>query len=153
MLRDQLSALLEPLIEDLGYELVWLDHQPQGRGSLVRLYIDAVGGIDLGDCERVSREVSAALDVADPIPGNYRLEVSSPGSDRPLAKPEHFERFAGSRVRVQTHRPIDGRRRFVGQLKGLEAGHVVVEVDGVPFRLPLEQVDRARLAPDYGKES
>jgi ribosome maturation factor RimP len=148
MLRDRLSALLEPLIEDLGYELVLLELMPQGRDSLVRLYIDRVGGIGLADCEIVSREVSAALDVADPIQGSYRLEVSSPGSDRPLVKPEHFERFSGSRVRVQMQRSIDGRRRFVGRLQGMESGNIVVDVDGQAFRLPMDQIERARLAPE-----
>src|SRR5690349_16374703 len=148
MLRDRLSALLEPLIEDLGYELVLLEHMPQGRGSLLRLYIDRIGGIGLEDCEIVSREVSAALDVADPVTGSYRLEVSSPGDDRPLVKPAHFERFAGERVRIQMQRPIDGRRRFVGRLQGMESGNIVVDVDGQVFRLPMEQIERARLAPE-----
>jgi ribosome maturation factor RimP len=149
MLRERVAGLLEPLVADLGYELVQLEMQPQGRGSLIRLYIDKPDGVDLGDCERVSREVSAALDVADPIASSYRLEVSSPGLDRPLAKPEHYRRFAGSRAKVQLIAPVDGRRRFAGLLKGLDGEDVLLEVDGELFRLPLGQVERAKLVPDF----
>jgi ribosome maturation factor RimP len=100
-LQERVQALLEPLVEGLGYELVCLELHGSGAHALLRLYIDAPQGIGLDDCERVSREVSAALDVADPISGSYRLEVSSPGLDRPLAKPEHFRRFAGRQAKLQ----------------------------------------------------
>jgi ribosome maturation factor RimP len=116
----------------------------------MRLYIDKPEGVDLGDCEYVSREASAALDVADLFSGSYRLEISSPGLDRPLAKPEHFRRFAGNRVRIQLRLPIDGKRRFVGRLLGLEDGSVLMEVDGRTCSLPLEQVEKARIVPEYG---
>jgi ribosome maturation factor RimP len=151
ILRDRVVALLEPLIEGLGYELVHVELHGQGPGSLLRLYIDKENGIDLGDCERVSREVSAALDVADPIQSSYRLEVSSPGMDRPLAKPEHYRRFAGRMAKLQTQLPVDGRRRFSGQLKGLDQDDVLMDVDGRLFRLPLAQIERARLVPEFDK--
>jgi ribosome maturation factor RimP len=149
MLQERVQALLEPLVENLGYELVCLELHGSGQNSLLRLYIDAPQGIGLADCERVSREVSASLDVADPISGNYRLEVSSPGLDRPLAKPEHYRRFIGRQAKVQMRIPVDGRRRFAGRLLGLEQDEIVIEIDGSHYRLPLEQVDKARLVPEF----
>jgi ribosome maturation factor RimP len=151
MMQERVLALLEPLVESLGYELVCLELHGSGQHSLLRLYIDAPQGIGLEDCERVSREVSATMDVADPISGSYRLEVSSPGLDRPLAKPEHFRRFAGREAKVQMRVPVDGRRRFAGRLLGIEQDQVVIEVDGSSFRLPLEQVEKARLVPEYDR--
>jgi ribosome maturation factor RimP len=151
MLQERVQALLEPLVEELGYELLCIELHGAGKHSLLRLYIDAPQGIGLDDCERVSREASAALDVADPIAGQYRLEVSSPGLDRPLVKPEHFRRFAGSQARVQLRLPLEGRRRFVGRLVGVEQDEVVMDVDGSRYRLPLEQVEKARLVPEYGR--
>ena len=152
MMQEQVQALLEPLVEKLGYELVCLELQGSGQNSLLRLYIDAPQGIGLEDCERVSREVSATMDVADPISGSYRLEVSSPGLDRPLAKPEHFRRFAGRQAKLQMRAPVEGRRRFAGRLLGLEQNEIVIEVDGSSFRLPLEQVEKARLVPEYAAD-
>ena len=99
-LRERLWALLEPLLTRLGYELVELDYAPGHGRSLLRLYIDAQAGVGLDDCERVSREVSSLLDVEDPIPSAYTLEVSSPGFDRLLRTRAHFGRFVGSRVFV-----------------------------------------------------
>ena len=149
MLQERVQALLEPLVESLGYELVCLELLGSGSNALLRLYIDGPQGIGLEDCERVSREVSATMDVANPISGSYRLEVSSPGLDRPLAKPEHFQRYAGRQAKVQMRMPIEGRRRFAGRLLGLEQDEIVIEVDGSSFRLPLEQVEKARLVPEY----
>ncbi len=151
MVQEQVQVLLEPLVESLGYELVCLELQGSGSNALLRLYIDGPQGIGLEDCERVSREVSATMDVADPISSSYRLEVSSPGLDRPLAKPEHFQRFVGRQAKVQMRVPLDGRRRFAGRLLGLEQNEIVIEVDGSSFRLPLEQVEKARLVPEYNR--
>lgn len=153
MSQERVQALLEPLVENLGYELVCLELAGAGNNTLLRIYIDVPqaveSGIGLEDCERVSREVSATLDVADVISSSYRLEVSSPGLDRPLVKPEHFRRFAGKAARIQTRVAIDGRRRFAGQLLGIEDGTVVMEVDGASFRLPLGQIEKARLVPEF----
>jgi ribosome maturation factor RimP len=151
--QDRLQALLEPLVESMGYELVLLEFSPHKGSAMVRLFIDAPGGITLGDCEKVSREVEGVLDVEDPIPQNYRLEVSSPGLDRPLVKPAHYERFAGSVVKVQLLAPKAGRRKFQGVLKGLKDGHVVLDTaDAGTVELALDQVERARLVPDYESE-
>ncbi len=147
MTGDELSNLLEPAIERLGYELVDAEVRLGSKGGLVRLFIDKPEGIDLDDCEKVSLAVSALLDVEDPIPGNYNLEVSSPGLDRKLTKVEHFQRFTGKTVKVQMRIPIAGRRRFRGTLVASDADNIVVEVDGESHRLPLKTIDTARLVP------
>lgn len=138
--------LLEPAIEGLGYELVELEHRAGNRG-LVRLYIDHPDGIGLDDCEQVSHEVSALLDVSDPLPGKYVLEVSSPGEDRVLRKPQHFAAFTGERIRVELTTEHEGRRRYTGSLVGIEDEEVLVESDGELVRLQLGAIARARLAP------
>jgi ribosome maturation factor RimP len=150
MTRDELANLLEPTVERLGYELVDLEVRLGGKGGLVRLYIDKPDGIDLDDCEKVSLAVSALLDVEDPVPGNYNLEVSSPGLDRKLTKVEHFQRFEGETVKVQLRFPIEGRRRFRGTLVSSNDENIVVEVDGESFSLPLKTIDTARLVPAAG---
>ena len=144
-MRETLLKLLEPALEALGYELVELEFPPH----LLRIYIDREGGVTVDDCEIVSRQVSAVLDVEDPIPGAYTLEVSSPGLDRPLRKQADFIRFAGERAKVELALPKDGRRRFTGTLKGCEAGEVLIEVDGEDHRLPLADIDKARLVPEF----
>ena len=147
MLRDQLSELLAPIVTDLGYELWELTYAPRAGGALLRLYIDSPHGISLDDCERVSRSVSEALDAADPIPGQYTLEVSSPGLDRVLRTKAHFERFAGEQVRLEMLNPVEGRKRFAGRLTEVGERDVTLEVDGVRVNLPLEGIRTARLAP------
>ena len=147
MTGDELRALLEPAVERLGYELVDLEVRLGGGSGLVRVFIDKPAGIDLDDCEKVSLAVSALLDVEDPVPGNYNLEVSSPGLDRKLTKPAHFQRFAGETVKVQMRFPIEGRRRFRGTLVSSDDENIVVEVDGESHSLPLKTIDTARLVP------
>ena len=147
MTGDELAKLLEPTVERLGYELVDLEVRLGGKGGLVRVFIDKPDGIDLDDCEAVSRAVSALLDVEDPVPGNYNLEVSSPGLDRKLTKVEHFQRFEGETVKVQMRFPIKGRRRFRGTLVSSDDENIVVDVDGESHSLPLKTIDTARLVP------
>ena len=144
-MRETLLKILEPAVNGLGYELVELEFQ----GKLLRLYIDQAQGVTLDDCEKVSRQVGAVLDVADPIPGHYTLEVSSPGLDRPLRKPADFTARVGQRARIELTLPLDGRRRFAGTLHGLENDAVLIEVDGALFRLPLGQIAKARLVPEF----
>ncbi|MEJ2257714.1 MAG: ribosome maturation factor RimP [Woeseiaceae bacterium] len=146
MTKDEIAKLLEPVVERLGYELVDVEVRLGGNG-LLRLYIDQPEGVDLEDCENVSRAVSALLDVEDPLPGNYNLEISSPGLDRKLTKVEHFQRFMGETVKVQTRFPIEGRRRFRGTLVSSDDENIVVEVDGESHSLPLKTIDTARLVP------
>lgn len=145
-----ISKLLEPAVRSLGYELVGVEYRSgvQG-GGLLRIYIDSEQGITVDDCQTVSYQVSGLLDVEDPIPGHYTLEVSSPGSDRLLFKRQDYERFAGSLVKLRLVFPLDGRRKFKGRLQGLEGENVVIEQDGDPISLPLDQIEQARLVPEY----
>ncbi len=144
--NETLRQLLEPTVAALGYELLDVEHRSGGNG-LLRVYIDQPQGIGLDDCERVSEQVSALLDVEDPIAGHYTLEVSSPGSNRVLNKPVHFERFAGERVKVQLKLPHEGRRRYTGLLLGIEGAVITLQVDNQPVRLELDWIERAQLAP------
>jgi len=147
MTGDELARLLEPAIERLGYELSDLEAKLGGKGGVVRIFIDHPDGIGLEDCEKVSLAVSAMLDVEDPLPGQYNLEVSSPGLDRKLTKGEHFQRFAGETVKVQMRFPIEGRKRFRGTLVSSDDENIVVEVDGASHSLPMATIDTARLVP------
>ncbi len=145
---ERLQVLLEPSVTDLGYELVDVEYHPAPKGGVLRLYIDAEEGIGLEDCERVSRQVSAVLDVDDPISGHYNLEVSSPGLDRVLRTAEHFERFLGSEVKILLRRGRDGRRKFRGLLKAVDDGRVEVDVDDRSERFEIAEIETARLVPD-----
>jgi ribosome maturation factor RimP len=148
MTGSELAKLLEPTIEGLGYELSDLEARLGGRSGVVRIFIDHPDGISLEDCEKVSLAVSAMLDVEDPLPVQYNLEVSSPGLDRKLTKVEHFQRFAGETVKVQMRFPIEGRKRFRGTLVSSNDENIVVEVDGEPHTLPMATIDTARLVPE-----
>ncbi|MDH3747436.1 MAG: ribosome maturation factor RimP [Gammaproteobacteria bacterium] len=148
MTGDDLTALLEPTIERLGYELADLEASLSGGSCVIRVFIDHPDGIGLDDCEKVSLAVSALLDVEDPVPGHYDLEVSSPGLNRKLTKNEHFQRYTGETVKVQMRFPIAGRKRFRGVLKASDDEHIVVEVDGQSHTLPMETIDTARLVPN-----
>ena len=148
MIVDELRRLIEPTIEGLGYELSDVEVNLGGRDGIVRVFVDRVpDGVGLADCETVSRQLSALLDVEDPIPENYRLEVSSPGLDRRLTKPEHFQRFLGEEVRVKLRFPLDGRSNFRGHLKSGTKDKIEIEVDGVLHQLPIATIDSARLVP------
>lgn len=144
-----LRDLLEPAVTALGCELVGIEYRPSGKHSLLRVYIDKPDGVTVDDCSAVSYQVSGLLDVEDPVPGNYTLEVSSPGLDRPLFQARDFERFAGREVKVRTRFPVAGQRNFRGLLHGLQEQQVVIqEQDGKRVSLPLEQIEQARLVPD-----
>ena len=147
MSRDALVKLLEPAIERLGYELVDIELKLGGRDGMLRVYLDKVDGIDIEDCETVSHQVSAILDVEDALSGHYTLEVSSPGLDRTLTKPAHFERFMGEDVRVKLRFPLEGRRNFKGALKSADEKQIEIEVDGQSHSLPLTMIESARLVP------
>jgi ribosome maturation factor RimP len=146
-LREQLMALAEPLLGQLGYELVDLDYVPGRTRSLLRVFIDRPEGVGIDDCERVSHEFSALLDVEDPVPTAYTLEVSSPGLDRVLRTPAHFARFVGERIWVELKVARDGRRRYTGQLMASDAQAVELKVDGAMVRVALGEISSARLAP------
>ena len=150
-MREALMRLLEPPIEALDYELIDLEFAREGRGGVLRIYIDRKAGaadVTVDDCARVSHAVSQILETNDPIKGHYTLEVSSPGFDRILRTRAHFERFVGERVFAELKLPLDGRRRFVGALKAVSDDTIVVEVDGQAYSLPLDRIQKARLRPD-----
>ena len=154
-----ITELLAPTVEALGLELLGIEYLPMPGGSLLRLYIDRPGaeagaemdgeGVTVDDCEAVSREVSAQLDVEDPISGNYTLEVSSPGLDRPLFTPAHFERFTGEVAKVALKLPQEGRRRLQGRVLGVDGETIRVDVDGQAFEVAHGNVEKARLVPDW----
>lgn len=147
MTRNEIAELLEPTIARLGYELADLEVKVGGKNGILRLFIDSPDGIGLGDCEKVSLAVSTLLDVEDPLPGHYALEVSSPGLDRKLTKVEHFQRFTGETVKVEMRFPIEGRRRFRGTLVSSDDENIVVEMDGESHTLAVATIDTARLVP------
>ena len=151
--REKLVGLIEPLLERLGYEMVDLEFAG-GRGSaMLRVFIDREAGVGIEDCEAVSREVSALLDVHDPVPTGYRLEVSTPGFDRVLRKPAHYARFAGAQVAVELAVPREGRRRYAGRLVRSDENGVELRVDGVAVAFPYREVFRARLVPEWPEQS
>jgi ribosome maturation factor RimP len=148
-LREKLIGLVEPLLVNLGYELVDLELSTGHGSGMLRVYIDRLAGVGIEDCERVSREISALLDVHDPIPTAYRLEVSTPGLERVLRTPAHYARFAGALVEVELVAPREGRRRFKGRLAQVGATAIELTVDGTQVPLAYTDIFRARLVPEW----
>ncbi len=148
---QKLNELLQPLVEDLGYEFVGLEYNTNPKNSLLRIYIDHENGVGIEDCETVSRESAALLDVKDPIRSQYNLEVSSPGLDRPLFTATHYQQFEGCIAQVNLFAPLDGRRKFSGPILGADETSVRIEQDGSEVTLDLSNVVKARLVPDYEK--
>jgi ribosome maturation factor RimP len=146
-IRADLRKLLEPGVQALGFELVDLDVVGQRHHPTLRVYIDSPRGVTVDDCAGVSRQLSAILEVEDPLPGSYTLEVSSPGLDRPLVTLADFRRFTGETVRIRMQAPLAGRRNFTGRLVGLKDNQVVIEADNERFDLAFEEIERARLVP------
>jgi len=150
MRNEELTQLLEPVIADLGLECLGVEYSPSHGNSLIRVYIDAADRpVTVDDCEAVSRQVSATLDVNDPIQGRYTLEVSSPGLDRPLYTPAQFQRFVGQQAKVEVNVPIAGRRRFQGPIRAVDGDVVVLEQDGVDVRFAHDNVHKAKLVPEF----
>jgi len=144
---DRLTRLVEPVVVGMGYELVGVEFDSRQR--TLRVYIDSEKGVLVDDCSKVSHQLSGLLDVEDPIPGNYHLEVSSPGMDRPLFTLDHFGRFQGAMVRIQLLGPIEGRRRFKARLLGV-LGEKIMLLDGeTQFNIPFESIDKARIVPEF----
>jgi len=155
---DKIRLIVEPILVDLGMELVDLEYQHEGRDWVVRIFMDKVGGVTLDDCVDVSREVGAVLEVEDVIRVAYRLEVSSPGLDRPLVKTADYERFAGALVKVKTFEKMDPdgrgheRKTFVGRLVGIADGRVtLLQLDkkGGEVVFSLEEIAKANLEPEF----
>jgi ribosome maturation factor RimP len=141
--------LILPVIEGLDYEFVGAQFGQTESGNTLRVFIDHENGIGVDDCAKVSEQLSAVLDVEEPISGRYVLEVSSPGLDRPLFDEDDFSRFVGQTVKVKTAVPQLGRRRFKGPLREVRDGVAVVEVDGEPYELPIHDIDEANIVPVF----
>lgn len=152
--HDELTELLSPVVTGLarGLECLGVDYSPSFGNSLVRVYIDAAErGITVEDCEAVSREISATLDVNDPIQGQYTLEVSSPGLDRPLFTPQQFARFIGSEVKLSVGLPVDGRRRFRGPILAVAGDKITLQQDGTPIQIVHANIQKANLVAEFAK--
>jgi len=148
---QKLNELLQPLVEDLGYEFVGLEYNSNPKHSVLRVYIDHENGVGIEDCETVSRETAALLDVKDPIRSRYNLEVSSPGLDRPLFTLAHYDEFTGYVAQVNLFAPQDGRRKFSGPILGVNEDSVIIEQDGSKVALGFDNIVKAKLIPDYEK--
>ena len=144
---QQITDMLEPTVTALGFELWGVEYLSQGRHSVLRLYIDSPDGISVDDCATVSGQVEGVLDVEDPISGEYTLEVSSPGMDRPLFTLEQYAGCAGETVEVRLRSPFEGRRKYKGLLKGVEGEDVVIQVEDEEFLLPYGAIEKARVEP------
>jgi ribosome maturation factor RimP len=151
MRRDQthLWELFEPVVKGMGYDLIEIEHFPNPKHGVLRLYIDKEGGVNVDDCSNVSRQVSALIDVEDPVSGQFNLEISSPGADRPLRRLVDFQRFIGSLVKLKTVMPLEGQRNFKGRLLEASEETVVIETDDEEISLPMSTIDKARIVPEY----
>ena len=146
---EHLLALIEPVVEGLGYECVGVEYNPHPKHGLLRIYIDHENGILVDDCTKVSHQISGVLDVEDPITDNYSLEISSPGEDRPFFKLGQFARYAGSTVAVHLFAPVGGRRKITGKIVQVEGDIVTLEENENLFQIPFAAMSKARLVPDY----
>ena len=151
MRRDQthLWELFEPIVSGMGYDLVEIEHFPNPKHGVLRLYIDKEGGINVDDCSSVSRQVGAFIDVEDPVSGQFNLEVSSPGSDRPLRRLKDFQRFVGSMIKLKTAMPLEGQRNFRGRLLAASEETVVIETDTEELSIPMSVVEKTRIVPEF----
>ncbi len=144
---SQVQELIEPAVTALGYELWGIQLLSQGRHSTLRIYIDKPEGINVDDCAAVSHQVSGILDVEDPIKSQYTLEVSSPGMERPLFKLEQYQRYVGVDIALRLRSPVEGRRKFSGLLKAVEADNIIVRIEDEDeeYVLPFESIDKANI--------
>ena len=147
--EQELEALLSPTVTALGLRVWGIEYLAQGQRSVLRIYIDRDEGVTIDDCEKVSKQVSELLDVEGTLTNRYTLEVSSPGLDRLLFKPEQYAESIGETVDVRLNYPFEGRRRVVGALAGLENDEVVVRVEDSEYLIPLNNVQRARIVPRF----
>lgn len=150
---SQIRRVVQPIVEDLGCTLVGVEFRPEGGRNVLWVYIDIDGGVDIDDCARVSTEISAAIDVEDPIPQMYDLRVSSPGVERPLMAVRDFARYAGETAIVQLSESLDGRRKFTGELLAVSDAGVQMRCSDVTYVLPLEAIRRAHLKVDFTPSS
>jgi ribosome maturation factor RimP len=144
-----LTDLIAPVAQALGVDLWGVEYLSHGKQTVVRVYIDSPNGIEVDDCAKVSRQISSVFDVEDPIMGEYNLEVSSPGMDRPLFKLEHYSAYIGEQVKIRLRIPFEGRKNFSGQMTGIESEDIVVAVDNEEYLLPYDLIDKANIVPRF----
>ena len=150
MARDtRLVEMLKPVVESMGFVFWGLELLSQGRQVMLRVYIDHENGITVDHCADVSRQMSAVLDVEDPIAQDYTLEVSSPGMDRPLFELSHYEQSVNEIIELRLRMPFDGRRKFKGRLQGIEEQDIVLLVDNHEYLLPIELIEKAHIVPNF----
>lgn len=147
--HTHLWELFEPVVRGMGYDLIEIEHVPNPKHGVLRLYIDKEDGVNIDDCSAVSEQISALIDVEDPVRGHFNLEVSSPGLDRPLRRLQDFQRFTGSLVKLKTAMPLDGQRNFKGRLLEANEDVLVIETDTEEITLPMSALEKARLVPEY----
>lgn len=148
--EETLKAMIAPVVEALGCEFWGLEYLSSGRSAMLRIYIDrAEDGVTVEDCEKVSRQVSSLMDVEDPISGEYTLEVSSPGLERPLYNLEQFQRYVGEEVALKLRFPYEGRRKFKGRLNGVEGEDILLVVDDHEYLFPVDSVEKANVVPRF----
>ncbi len=148
-MSEQLNDLIQPVVEALGCELWGIERLSMGRHSTLKIFIDSPKGIDVDDCARVSQQVSSLLDVEDPFGSKYTLEVSSPGLDRRLFSLAQYEAYVGEQLSLRLKRPFEGKRKFVGQLKGVEGDEVVIIKDDEEILFPYEEIEKANVVPRF----
>ncbi len=149
---EEIRAMAEALCRDEALELVFIEFHREPQGRVLRLYIDKPGGVTLDDCALVSRQLGDILDATLEDIGPYRLEISSPGANRPLGRAEDYERFKGEKVHIKTRRPLDGRKNYKGILGGIDNGRAVVRCDNEEIRISLEEISIARLVNYNGEK-
>ena len=145
----QLEEMIAPVVESMGFVFWGLEYIAQGRHTTLRIYIDHENGINVDDCAAVSRQISAVMDVEDPIAQEYTLEVSSPGMDRPLFTLEHYQRYVGEWVDLRLRLPFEGRRKFKGVMVNIEGQDIVVRVDQHEYLLPIDLIEKAHVIPQF----
>jgi ribosome maturation factor RimP len=145
----QIESLVAPAVSACGCELWGIEYLSQGRFTTLRVYIDHAKGIGVEQCAEVSRQVAAVLDVEDPIVGEYTLEVSSPGLDRPLFSLAHYQASVGEKLSLKLRLAFDGRRRFTGLLRGIEGDEVILQVDDEEYLLPFDSIEKANIVPRF----
>ena len=153
MIRDRVFSLIEPMLEDIGFELVEVEYLTMHGRWVLRLYIDKEGGVTIDDCADVSRDLGDIIDVKEIIDHEYVLEVSSPGLNRPLRKERDFIKVIGSRIKLKMTRDLDGQKNFTGKLKDYNNRIIFLETEGKLIELPFDEVEKSNLIYDFDVNS
>ncbi len=149
-LTETVRELVTPILDSLSLSLFDITYQKAGKRGLLRIFIDKEGGVTLDDCQRVSREVGAILEVKDVVPGSYNLEVSSPGINRPMRHESDYERYTGSKLKIRLYAPLENRKTYIGLNRGIDKGILTLEITPEQIlRIPITDIARANLEVDF----